>query len=82
MATVPEIARDRRASRPSRRHGQQYGNLGLIYETRGDIAAARRFWAKARDLFSQIGLPQMVQQVQGWLDGLGQLRDRRPSARA
>ena len=29
-----------------------------------------KLWTEARDLFAQIGMPQTVEKVQGWLDGL------------
>jgi len=45
----------------------QYGNLGSVYEQRGDPAKARDLWTKARDLFAQIGMPHMVEKVEGWL---------------
>lgn len=48
----------------------QYGNIGVVYETRGDLIAARDHWTKARDLYAKIGMPQMVENVQSWLDGL------------
>ena len=50
--------------------GIQYGNLGVVLKTRGDLAGAREHWVKARDLIQQIGMPHMVEQVQGWLDEL------------
>ena len=48
----------------------QYGNLGSVQEQRGDLAGARELWTKARDLYARIGMPQMVAQVQGWIDAL------------
>ncbi|MGD2110971.1 MAG: tetratricopeptide repeat protein, partial [Phycisphaerae bacterium] len=48
----------------------QYGNLGTVYEQRGDVATAREYWTKARDLFEQIGIPHEVEKVQAWLDEL------------
>ncbi len=47
-----------------------YGNLGLIYQTRGDPAEARELWTKSCDLYRQIGVPHMVEQVQRWIDEL------------
>jgi hypothetical protein len=47
-----------------------YANLGVVREARGDVAGARHYWVKARDLFARIGMPHMVKQVQEWLDGL------------
>ena len=48
----------------------QYSNLGSVCERRGDLTGARENWIQARDLFEKIGMPHMVQQVQGWLDTL------------
>ncbi len=47
-----------------------YANLGEIYKTRGELEEARRLWTRSCDLFSEIGAAPMVEQVQGWLDGL------------
>ena len=49
---------------------QEYCNLGLIFQTRGDLDEARKLWTKARDLYAKIGMPLMVEKVQGWLDDL------------
>ncbi len=46
------------------------GKLGLIFQTRGELDKARKLWTKALDLFAKIGMPHMVEKVQGWLDGL------------
>ena len=47
-----------------------YRNLGTVYKHRGNLAAAREHWTKARDLFAQIDMPHMVAKVQAWLDEL------------
>ena len=47
-----------------------YGNLGLIYETRGDLKEARTLWTRARDLYEKIGMEHMVAKIQNWLDDL------------
>ena len=47
---------------------RQYGNLGLIHEERGDLAAAREYWTKARDSFERIAMPHEVEKVQRLLD--------------
>ncbi|MBA7703212.1 Photosystem I assembly protein Ycf3 [subsurface metagenome] len=47
-----------------------YGNLGLVYKQRGDIGKAREYWEKAVELYKRIGIPQMVEEVQGWIEGL------------
>ena len=49
---------------------KQYGNLGAIYEERGDIKKAREYWVKARDLFAKIGMPNEVKKVEGWIEGI------------
>ena len=49
----------------------QYGNLGNLAEQRGDTTEACRLWRQARDLFAQIGMPHMVEKVQGLLDEAG-----------
>ena len=46
----------------------QYGNLGLIYKTRGDLDAACKLWAEANRLFEEVGAAPRVAQVQGWMD--------------
>ncbi|MCP4248941.1 MAG: hypothetical protein GY778_18010, partial [bacterium] len=43
---------------------------GVVAEERGDLVEARKLWIKARNLFEKIGMPHMVEQVQGWLDDL------------
>ena len=48
----------------------KYGNLGLVFRTRGDLEEARKLWTKARDLYAKIGIPHMIEEVQGWLDEL------------
>jgi Tfp pilus assembly protein PilF len=48
----------------------QLGNLGAISEQRGEIARAREVWTRSRDLFREAQMPQMVERVQAWLDGL------------
>ena len=47
-----------------------YDNLGSVYKGRGDASAAREFWTKSRDLYARIGMPHMVECVQGLLDAL------------
>ena len=49
---------------------RDYSNLGGINKKRGEIEKAREKWQKARDLYRKIGMPQMVEQVEGWLEGL------------
>lgn len=45
-----------------------YGNLGIVYQMRGDLGKAKEYWEKARDLYEKIGVPDMVKKVQGWMD--------------
>ena len=47
-----------------------YGNLGNLAAKRGELDEARANWERARDLFAEIGMPQMVDRVQGLLDDL------------
>ena len=47
-----------------------YTNLGRIAEKRGDISGERELWTKAHGLFQQIGMPHMVERMQGLLDRL------------
>ena len=47
-----------------------YGNLGSVALLRGDLAGAQKLWTKARDLFAKVGMPDMVNEMQGWLDEL------------
>ena len=44
-----------------------YGDLGNLYQIRGDLSAACGSWAKAKALFAEMGIPDKVQQVEGWI---------------
>lgn len=46
----------------------QHANLGFIYQERGDFKKAKEFWVKSLGLYKQIGMPQMVEKVQKWID--------------
>lgn len=46
------------------------GNLGTIAKQRGNIASSRQFWTQSRDLFTRIGMPHKVNQIQGQLESL------------
>jgi tetratricopeptide (TPR) repeat protein len=48
---------------------ENYGNLGLVYETRGDLAQAEEMWKKSLRLFKEMGHPN-AKKVQQWLDNL------------
>ena len=43
-----------------------YGNLGIVYQTKGDLEGARTVWEKALVLFDEIGSPN-ADKVRGWL---------------
>ena len=46
----------------------RYQNLGLVYEQRGDVEKAREYWEKALELYKKIGMPHMVEKVEGWIE--------------
>jgi len=48
----------------------QYGNLGNIYQTRGDLDEAEAMYRKALGLFRDVGAVLQVKHVQGLLEGL------------
>ena len=47
-----------------------YDNLGAIQQERGNVSGARELWTRALELYRQIGMKHMVEQVQSWLDEL------------
>ncbi len=47
-----------------------YENLGEIYKKRGDDAVALSYWKKSFSLYKEIGMKQMAERVQSWIDGL------------
>jgi tetratricopeptide (TPR) repeat protein len=47
-----------------------HANLGVIYEARVELKKAREHWTRSRDLFAEIGVSYMVDQVQWCLDAL------------
>lgn len=49
----------------------QLGNLGSVAQQRGDKPEAWRLWREALVLFQAVGMPHMVEQVQGALDKAG-----------
>ena len=51
-----------------------YGNLGRVYQTRGDLAQAAAMYKKSIALFQQLGATPQVQQVQASLDQLAVAR--------
>jgi len=48
----------------------KYSNLGWIYKQRGDIAKAREYWEKAVELYKRIGMPHMVEKMEGWIESI------------
>jgi tetratricopeptide (TPR) repeat protein len=48
-----------------------YANLGLIEKKRAEHKNATEYWEKALEMYKKIGMPHMVEKVQGWIDGLG-----------
>ncbi len=49
---------------------RQYGNLGAVYEKRGDKVKAREYLEEALGLYKRIGMPDMIAQVEGWIEGI------------
>ena len=47
-----------------------YLNLGTVCQRGGDVQKAREYWDEALDLYKEVGIPYMVEQVQGWIDEL------------
>ena len=45
-------------------------NLGNVLQIRGDLDGAREHWLQASKLFAEIGMPHMVEEMQGLIDGL------------
>ncbi|RNC82499.1 MAG: DUF4062 domain-containing protein [Phycisphaera sp.] len=48
----------------------QLANLGSIERERGNYDSAQSYRIRSIDLYRQIGMPHMVEKVQGWLDDL------------
>jgi len=46
------------------------GNLGLIFDIRGELDKAEEFWEKAVELYKRIGMPHILEKVQGWIEGI------------
>ena len=47
-----------------------YGNLGIIYQTRGELDKAEEYWVKSIEVFKSIGAEPMVVKIQSFLDRL------------
>ena len=45
-----------------------YANLGLVYQTRGELDKAVEHWQKSLTLFTEIGATPQIEQVQALLD--------------
>ncbi len=50
----------------------QYGNLGVLYKTRGDLDRAEQMYRKSLDLFREIGAAPQIEHVEGLLAELRQ----------
>lgn len=49
----------------------QYSNLGDLEKEQGDIRAAIAYWRKSHALYAEIGIPDMEEQIAGWLREAG-----------
>ncbi|MCH7929438.1 MAG: hypothetical protein IIA01_02910 [Proteobacteria bacterium] len=47
-----------------------YGNLGVVYKTRGEIDRAEEMWVKSLGLFNEVGAARRIEQVERWLTAL------------
>jgi Tfp pilus assembly protein PilF len=52
---------------------QDYGNLGIVYKTRGELDKAEEVWKKSLRLYQAMGHPN-AKKVQQLLDDLAQQR--------
>ena len=52
----------------------QYGNLGVVYQTRGELDKAIAFYEKAVALFKEVGATREIAHVQSLLDELHQIQ--------
>ena len=43
-----------------------YGNLGIVYRTRGDLDRAEEMYEKSLELFRQVGAAPKIEKVVGW----------------
>ena len=44
-----------------------YGNMGIVYQIRGDLDKAEEVWTMSLELFESIGAKDRIEMVQGWL---------------
>lgn len=49
----------------------QYANLGALAEERGDPKTACRHWAKALALYEEVGIPDKIDLIRGWMAEAG-----------
>lgn len=56
-----------------RREGMatNYGNLGLIYQERGDLDETGVLWTKARELYRRLGMTAQVEKFSHRLTEIG-----------
>ena len=47
-----------------------HGNLGLVYEVRGDLEKAEERYRKSLALFEKLGSKPMIEQVKTWIEAL------------
>jgi lipopolysaccharide biosynthesis regulator YciM len=45
----------------------QYGNLGNIYRTRGELDKAEEYWQKSLALFTKVGAKNKIAMVREWI---------------
>ena len=46
----------------------KYDNLGVVEELRGNLNGALDHWRRSLALYQQIGMPHMIEKIQGWID--------------
>ena len=50
--------------------GNDYGNLGIVYQTRGDLDRAEEMYEKSLELFTSIGSKPMIEKVESLIAAL------------
>ncbi len=45
-------------------------NLGGLHSAKGELDKARELWIKARDGYNIVGMEDMAEKVQQWIDGI------------
>ena len=56
-----------------------YGNLGILYQTRGDLKAAEEMFRKSLAIFNAIGSKLMVEKVKSLMKELENFKKKKPS---